>query len=143
MRLIDADALEKEGWLLHRTYQKDKATMIYEVKAISEINTAHPDVPDTNVGDTISKQAAIRLITGYNGVVDKSVAKRLIAQLPSAQPKIIRCKDCKHYVIHSFFGRSQGWCERLCDEFDKSLARGTEPDDYCSRAEPYQENADA
>lgn len=52
--------------------------------------------------------------------------------------EVIRCKDCKHYVIHTFFGRSQGWCERLCDEFDKSLARGTEPDDYCSRAEPYK-----
>lgn len=55
MRLIDADLLEKEGWSLHRTYQKDKTTMIYEVKAISEINTA--------------------------------------------QPEIIRCKDCKHYEI--------------------------------------------
>ena len=44
MRLIDADALEKEGWSLHRTYQKDKATMVYEVKAISEINTAQPEI---------------------------------------------------------------------------------------------------
>lgn len=57
------------------------------IDALCELPSAHPDVPDTNVGDTISKQAAIRLITGYNGVVDKSVAKRLIAQLPSAQPE--------------------------------------------------------
>ena len=48
---------------------------------------------------------------------------------------VIRCKDCKYYVIHTLFGQSQGWCERLCDEFDRSLARATEPDDYCSRAE--------
>lgn len=40
MRLIDADILEKEGWSLCRTYQKDKETMVHEVKAISEINTA-------------------------------------------------------------------------------------------------------
>ena len=39
-RYIDADFLEKEGWSLHRTYHKDKATIVYEVKAISEINTA-------------------------------------------------------------------------------------------------------
>ena len=55
--------------------------------------------------------------------------------LPSAEPEIIRCKDCKHYVIHTLFGHRQGWCERLCDEYDKSLARGTEEDDFCSRAE--------
>lgn len=55
--------------------------------------------------------------------------------IPSAKPEIVRCKDCKYYVIHTLFGRSQAWCERLCDEFDKSLAHGVESDDYCSRAE--------
>ena len=65
--------------------------------------------------------------------IDASICA--IHDLPSAQPEIIRCKECKHYVIHTFFGRSQGWCERLCDEFDKSLARDAEPDDYCSKAE--------
>ena len=49
--------------------------------------------------------------------------------------EVVRCKDCKHYVIHVLFGHRQGWCERLCDEFDKSLARGTEEDDFCSRGE--------
>ena len=63
------------------------------------------------------------------------MAERLIEEAPSAQPELIRCKDCKHYVIHTLFGRRQGWCERLCDEFDKSLARGKEEDDFCSRAE--------
>lgn len=54
---------------------------------------------------------------------------------PDFKGKLIRCKDCKHYVFHVFFGRSQGWCERLCDEFDKSMARGTEDDDFCSHGE--------
>ena len=48
---------------------------------------------------------------------------------------VIRCKNCRHYVIHTLFGHRQGWCERLCDEYDKSLARGTEENDFCSRAE--------
>lgn len=54
---------------------------------------------------------------------------------PDYKGELIRCKDCKHYVLYELFGRSQGWCERLCDKFDKSLARGTEDDDFCSRGE--------
>lgn len=54
---------------------------------------------------------------------------------PVVKGKLIRCKDCKHYVLYELFGRSQGWCERLCDEFDKSLARGTEDEDFCSHGE--------
>lgn len=49
--------------------------------------------------------------------------------------EVVRCKDCKHYVLHTLFGRTQGWCERLCDKFDKSLAHGTEGDDFCSYGE--------
>lgn len=39
MRLIDADALEREGWSLCRTFQKDKDTMVYEVKKPSDFLT--------------------------------------------------------------------------------------------------------
>ena len=41
-RLIDADSLEREGWTLQRTYQKDENTMIYEVKKPSEMPTIEP-----------------------------------------------------------------------------------------------------
>lgn len=54
-------------------------------------------------------------------------------EIPSADVvEVVRCKDCKHYVLHTLFGRTQGWCERLCDKFDRSLAHGTEEDDFCS-----------
>ena len=36
--------------------------------------------------DPIDRQEAIRLITSYDGVVDKSVAKRLLMQMEPAQP---------------------------------------------------------
>ena len=88
--------------------------------------------------DLISRQAAIEEIARWIGYIDEDMVLRIqtgLKKVPSAQPEIIRCKDCKHYVIHTLFGRSQGWCERLCDEFDRALARGTEPDDFCSRAE--------
>lgn len=52
MRLIDADALERMGYVLTRTYQQDKETMVYETKKLSDV--------------------------------------------PSAQPEVIRCKDCKY-----------------------------------------------
>ncbi len=52
---------------------------------------------------------------------------------------LVRCKDCQYYRIHTLFGRSQGWCERLCDEFDRSMARETNEDDFCSRAERREE----
>ena len=48
--------------------------------------------------DYISRQAAIRIISGYqDGTVDKSVAKRLLTQLPSADVvEVVRCKKCKY-----------------------------------------------
>ena len=49
-----------------------------------------------------------------------------------AQPEIIYCKDCKHYALHSLFGRSFGLCERLCNESHTIL---TESNDFCSHAE--------
>ena len=46
--------------------------------------------------DLISRQETVKTITSYNGVVDKSVAKRLLLQMPSAEPEIIHCKDCRN-----------------------------------------------
>ena len=39
MRAIDADTLEKEGWILHRTIQVDKNTMEYQTKPIKQVPT--------------------------------------------------------------------------------------------------------
>lgn len=106
------------------------------------------------MSDLISRKAAIDVIDAVfpvdpmkseyaQGIAcGAALAKTYVEQMPSAQTEIIRCKDCKYYVIHTLFGRSQGWCERLCDEFDRSLARGTEPDDFCSRAERRTDETD-
>ena len=71
------------------------------------------DVPDINVGDTVSRQEAIDALKGlptwwadeggyYGGAQPPMVALlhpedavSAIANLSSAQPEIIRCKDCK------------------------------------------------
>ena len=39
MRLINADALEKEGWSLHRTVRVDRYTSEYQTKPISKVPT--------------------------------------------------------------------------------------------------------
>ena len=49
-------------------------------------------------GDVISRQAAIDAIRGADGVVhywSKQNAIKVLEELPSAQPEIIRCKDCR------------------------------------------------
>ena len=57
--------------------------------------------------ELISRQAAVDMLmeraSNLRGTVGDlggacSGAAKLIAQLPSAQPEIIRCKDCKFYT---------------------------------------------
>jgi hypothetical protein len=42
MRCIDADALEKEGWSLHRTIRVDKHTEEYQTKPLKQVPTIEP-----------------------------------------------------------------------------------------------------
>lgn len=41
-RYIDADALEKEGWSLHRDIQVDKNTWEYQTKPLRQVPTIEP-----------------------------------------------------------------------------------------------------
>ena len=41
-RAIDADALEKEGWSLHRTIRVDKNTEEYQTKPLRKVSTIEP-----------------------------------------------------------------------------------------------------
>lgn len=54
--------------------------------------------------------------------------------LPSAQPAIIRCGECRHYREGEIFGKKITLCKRR--EYDSMY---TEPDDFCSRAERREE----
>ena len=86
--------------------------------------------------DSISRQAAIDL---FNKLADDpwnanayttwskaySYATEYIEELPSEQPEIIRCKDCKHWGIHKWLNIP--WCREM------HIDRGAE--DFCSNAE--------
>lgn len=87
---------------------------------------AQPDVPDTNVKDMISRQAAIDAVDNYIGTFDAidvnfldglKTAKKLMMQLPFADAvEVVRCKDCKSFS-HGYckfhdakFVREDGYC---------------------------------
>ena len=83
------------------------------------------DVPDINVGDLISRQAVIDALTEYgNGravYISVEEAARRIEQLPSVQPDIIACADCKFWICH----------DRRCGYWN----HGVKPLMWCSQAE--------
>ena len=81
--------------------------------------------------DLISRQAAIDAANAVWSVTgDKNVAKvrEQIKDLPSAQPEIIRCKDCKHWACDD----SKSYCDEL-GIFDRDM------NSYCSYAKRKEE----
>lgn len=96
--------------------------------------------------DMIYRRAAINALRNqmsdwnddYNVPVRKSIEN--IERLPSAQPEIIRCKDCKFWLPHSQFGFDEesgeyhDYCEKLVPE-DEYYAFYRNAYDFCSRAE--------
>ena len=78
--------------------------------------------------DLISRQAAIDVADAVWSVTgDKNVAKvwDQIKDLPSAQPEIIRCKDCRYYR----------WEIDMCDYPYATAQNVVHEDDFCSKAE--------
>ena len=88
--------------------------------------------------DLISRQDAIKAVTygalssatlfgrSDAGMTALRETVRAIEQLPSAQPEIIRCKDCKHW----------NKSELLCVKWDYYISN---EDFYCGCAERRQE----
>ena len=80
-----------------------------------------PLVEAAEVQDAVSRQAAIDAINsrfGFNIEEEYgSAVQEVINGLPSAQPEIIRCKDCMYF--------DKGWCN-----LDTSMGMS----DFCSRA---------
>lgn len=62
-RLIDADALEKDGWMMHRTVQVDKATMSYQTKKPTDFPTIEPEQKWIPVSERLPDQYGNYLIS--------------------------------------------------------------------------------
>ena len=77
------------------------------------------------MSDLIDRKAAIDAIDKLHDKPNAwlECAVEAIEKLPSAQPEIIRCKNCKHYHPN------------YCAVWIRFDTIKTKPDDYCSRAE--------
>ena len=70
------------------------------------------------MSDLIDRQAAIKLISqhtfydDYDGI-DKCSLLDGLRELPSAEPEIVYCKDCKHRIAESGFCEGRGWPMQL------------------------------
>jgi len=106
MRLIDGDALGNR--MYHESFEKDSDLQRWDggcwiryklfeqvLRAAPTIDLTHPtssntNVPDTNVGDLISRQAAIDAVKEYfkfSPLEGRQCAKA-IERVPSAQPRM-------------------------------------------------------
>lgn len=97
--------------------------------------------------DTISRQAAIDYIKSqrgrlFKGFTIEEAVLTLIREVPSVQPEIIRCKDCKHQVKEwredKRFKDDGYWvygCEVIGDVCGYWALFGHN-DEFCSEAEP-------
>ena len=75
-------------------------------------------------GDTISRQAATDVIKKHYRKYDNDLIEVIayeVEQLPPAQPEIIACGDCKHWICH----------DRRCGYWN----HGVKPLDWCCYAE--------
>ena len=94
------------------------------------------------MSDLISRQAAIDMLEkamcedGFRsetGLIHKTTAYEIIRHLPSAQPEIIRCKDCKH--IQKW--RSEESAKKFGQIYECAInvLNCPKPEDFCSHAE--------
>ena len=87
--------------------------------------------------DLISRKAVLglpRSITRnfFEEIVEESINVKEIEALPSAQPEIIHCRECKHWRE----GDAYSYCDKLfsmgvLDVYDYMASE----DDFCSNAE--------
>lgn len=88
-------------------------------------------------GDLISRADAIKAIenlqncyNGYSDTYDKAYIIGVLEELPSAEPDVIRCKDCKYCRKEDEY---EYWCYGFC-----SPARLVRKDDFCSYGCKYE-----
>ena len=101
--------------------------VIVDTKAEELDSSAQPNLQPTcnNLAtDAISRTAALDLIADYDLSMGQVV--RGIHALPSAQPEIIHCRDCKH---HHYDNSGIPYCDRI------DYGYGWKEDDFCSMAE--------
>ena len=99
------------------------------------------------MNDLISRQAAIdtaiEAVDSWDGGCNIGRQKRIenyIKRLPSAQPEIIRCKDCKHWIPYDWMFSEIWQSKNMVDYPENEIGceccdMSMKANDFCSRAE--------
>lgn len=124
--------------LANRPTERDSLIVAVQkaFNALEQPETNCSEIP--NNSDTISRQAAIDACHNYEDGKDAyaygDVVEKRLKTLPSAQPKIIRCKDCK------FYGRAdKRRFYRGSDCLNNRIDTIVPDRDFCSKAERREE----
>ena len=99
-----------------------------------------------NSSDTISRQEAIDLFPNdalewdtKGGYIAPHLARRMIEELPSAQPEIVRCHKCIHWdrdTIRQNSNDAGWWNEAICERHsDENWTSWKDADWSCADAE--------
>lgn len=107
--------------------------------------TRYSPEADSKNGDLISRQAAIDIVDEYAdpdylyGWYEK--IRSGLATLPSAQPEIVHCRDCKHASYRTYLGWQEPiyTCAHLRSMWNMDGDFEVNPDDFCSHGERRQE----
>lgn len=91
------------------------------------------------MSDLISRQQALSIIEANQGTLNKRRVMRILEGLPSAEPEIIHCKDCRKHNVKVGFDEDGHtvWKEDACPLVSwRGKAKGHEFDyQHCSCAE--------
>ena len=91
------------------------------------------------MNDLISRQAAIEAMG------KATWAKERLAELPPAEPQIIRCKDCKHWIPYDWMFSEVWQSKNMADYLEDDIGcdccdMAMKANDFCSRAEKREVN---
>ena len=96
--------------------------------------------------ELISRQAAIDAVSKaceeWRGIFARCEEKLLA--LPPAQPDIVRCKDCKHWIPYDWMFREVWQSRNIADYPEDEIGctvcdMSMKANDFCSRAERREE----
>ena len=144
-----ADAInDAESWTAVDEHERHLQKNVIEW--LKEFPTAELGTNLAEVGtDCISRQSAIDAIDEYmvgkNCASDGTMMARLINELvikrlPPAEPQIIRCKDCKHWIPYDWMFSEIWQSKNIADYPEDDIGcdccdMAMKANDFCSRAE--------
>ena len=145
MRLIDADALMTEFMDSDLDHlQRD------DWKEVIQIVQDAPTVQPEQCEDAVSRKTILKFLDSWMSVLEDNVHNQSVSELkiikkdfenlPSAQPEIVRCKDCKHWIPYDWMF-SEVWQSQSINDYPedemgcKWCDMSMKANDFCSRAD--------